>query len=97
MRSEGFRNLICAVLLSLAVATVLTGCINADPNSRSPDFSLTNTPSASRGMAVRTSRRPASWHPNNTTLLVPLDSEVRVQFQFRNDPARFWSRRFVVK
>jgi hypothetical protein len=29
MRSEGFRNLICAVLLSLAVATVLTGCINA--------------------------------------------------------------------
>ena len=27
-----------------------------------------------------------TWHPNNTTLLVPLDGEVRVQFQFRNDP-----------
>jgi len=33
MRSEGFRNLICSVLLSLATATVLTGCVNADPNS----------------------------------------------------------------
>ena len=29
---------------------------------------------------------PTTWHPNNTTLLVPLDGEVRVQFQFRNDP-----------
>jgi hypothetical protein len=29
---------------------------------------------------------PATWHPNNTTLLIPLDSDVRVQFQFRNDP-----------
>lgn len=33
MRSEGLRNLVCSVLLSLAVATVLAGCINADPNS----------------------------------------------------------------
>ena len=33
MRSEGLRNLACSVLLSLAVATVLAGCINADPNS----------------------------------------------------------------
>jgi len=29
---------------------------------------------------------PASWHSNNTTLLIPLDGDVRVQFQFRNDP-----------
>jgi hypothetical protein len=29
---------------------------------------------------------PATWHPNNTTLLIPLDGDVRVQFQFRNDP-----------
>jgi hypothetical protein len=29
---------------------------------------------------------PTTWHPNNTTLLVPLDGEVRVQFQFRNGP-----------
>jgi hypothetical protein len=29
---------------------------------------------------------PTAWHPNNMTLLVPLDGEVRVQFQFRNDP-----------
>jgi hypothetical protein len=29
---------------------------------------------------------PTTWHPNNTTLLIPLDGDVRVQFQFRNDP-----------
>ena len=29
---------------------------------------------------------PTTWHPNDTTLLVPLDGEVRLQFQFRNDP-----------
>ena len=26
---------------------------------------------------------PTTWHPNDTTLLVPLDGEVRLQFQFR--------------
>lgn len=29
---------------------------------------------------------PSSWQPTNTTLVLPLDGEVRVQFQFRNDP-----------
>src|SRR5215216_6357094 len=33
MRSERLRNLICAVLPSLALAAVLTSCISADPNS----------------------------------------------------------------
>jgi hypothetical protein len=27
---------------------------------------------------------PDSWSASNTTLLVPLDDNVRVQFQFRN-------------
>lgn len=29
---------------------------------------------------------PDQWAPGNTTLVVPLDDSVRVQFQFRNDP-----------
>jgi hypothetical protein len=29
---------------------------------------------------------PTAWHPNNTTLVMPLNGDVRVQFQFRNDP-----------
>ncbi|HQR27685.1 MAG TPA: hypothetical protein PLP61_11655 [Nocardioides sp.] len=29
---------------------------------------------------------PDQWAPGNTTLVVPLDGSVRVQFQFRNDP-----------
>lgn len=29
---------------------------------------------------------PTTWQPTNTTLVLPLDGEVRVQFQFRNDP-----------
>ena len=29
---------------------------------------------------------PNTWQAGNTTLLVPLDDSVRVQFQFRNDP-----------
>ena len=29
---------------------------------------------------------PNTWHAGNTTLLVPVDGNVRVRFQFRNDP-----------
>ena len=29
---------------------------------------------------------PATWHASNTTLVMPLNADVRVQFQFRNDP-----------
>jgi hypothetical protein len=29
---------------------------------------------------------PQRWNPSNTTLVVSLDSSVRVQFQFQNDP-----------
>lgn len=29
---------------------------------------------------------PNQWNPSNTTLVVPLDSSIRVQFQFQNDP-----------
>jgi hypothetical protein len=29
---------------------------------------------------------PTAWHANNTTLVMPLNGDVRVQFQFRNDP-----------
>lgn len=29
---------------------------------------------------------PTAWHANNTTLVMPLNDDVRVQFQFRNDP-----------
>lgn len=29
---------------------------------------------------------PQQWNPSNTTLVVPLDGSIRVQFQFQNDP-----------
>ena len=29
---------------------------------------------------------PNTWHAGNTTLMVPVDGNVRVRFQFRNDP-----------
>ncbi|MGH3461601.1 MAG: hypothetical protein ACRDP9_09010 [Kribbellaceae bacterium] len=29
---------------------------------------------------------PQRWTASNTTLVVPLDGDVRVQFQFENDP-----------
>ena len=29
---------------------------------------------------------PQKWSASNTTLVVPLDSSIRVQFQFQNDP-----------
>jgi hypothetical protein len=29
---------------------------------------------------------PHNWNASNTTLVVPLDSSIRVQFQFQNDP-----------
>jgi hypothetical protein len=29
---------------------------------------------------------PQTWTPSNTTVVVPLDDSVRVQFQFQNDP-----------
>jgi hypothetical protein len=29
---------------------------------------------------------PQQWNPSNTTVVVPLDSSSRVQFQFQNDP-----------
>jgi hypothetical protein len=29
---------------------------------------------------------PQNWNASNTTLVVPLDSSIRVQFQFQNDP-----------
>ncbi len=29
---------------------------------------------------------PTTWHASNTTIVMPLDGDVRVQFQFRNDP-----------
>ncbi len=29
---------------------------------------------------------PQKWNASNTTVVVPLDSSIRVQFQFRNDP-----------
>jgi hypothetical protein len=29
---------------------------------------------------------PNRWHAANTTVVVPMDGEVRVQFKFRNDP-----------
>jgi hypothetical protein len=29
---------------------------------------------------------PNTWHAGNTTLLVPVDDNIRVRFQFRNDP-----------
>ena len=29
---------------------------------------------------------PANWSAANTTVVLPLDSSIRVQFQFENDP-----------
>ncbi len=29
---------------------------------------------------------PQQWNASNTTVVVPLDSSSRVQFQFQNDP-----------
>jgi len=29
---------------------------------------------------------PETWNASNSTVVVPLDGSVRVQFQFQNDP-----------